>query len=237
MVNMVNILIVDSNIDFVMNLINLLNKNENVRVCAIAKNTQEATKAIKEYYNINIILVNLSIRNVKFLNNLKNNKKYQKSCIVIYDKENKIYNFTNNNCIYTSLSRSEKKDVILSTINELVNAKITYKKEEKIKNKIFNEISYLGFDITHKGTKYLLESIEYIILNPEKEISKLERDIYPVLSKKYGESTHNIKCSINRATTSMYYECDVNKLKKYFYFKDDIKPSVKTIIDTIINKI
>ena len=35
----------------------------------------------------------------------------------------------------------------------------------------------------------------------------------------------------------MYYECDVNKLKKYFYFRDDIKPSVKTIIDTIVNKI
>ena len=126
--------------------------------------------------------------------------------------------------------------MILSVINEFIYRKMTYKREEKIKNKIFNEISYLGFDITHKGTKYLLESIEYIILNPEKEVSKLERDIYPVLSKKYGESIHNIKCSINRATTSMYYECDVNKLKNIFIL-DDIKPSVKTIIDTIVNKI
>lgn len=135
------------------------------------------------------------------------------------------------------IDKCEKKEVILSVINEFIYRKMTYKREEKIKNKIFNEISYLGFDIMHKGTKYLLESIEYIILNPEKEVSKLERDIYPVLSKKYGESIHNIKCSINRATTSMYYECDVNKLKKYFYFRDDIKPSVKTIIDTIVNKI
>lgn len=234
---MVNILIVDNKIDFAMSLINLLNKNENIRVCAIAKNANEATKIIKENNNISAILLNLSIKNVKFLNSLKNNRKYQKSCIVIYDKRSKICNFINNNSIYTLIDKCEKKEVILSVINEFIYRKMTYKREEKIKNKIFNEISYLGFDIMHKGTKYLLESIEYIILNPEKEVSKLERDIYPVLSKKYGESIHNIKCSINRATTSMYYECDVNKLKKYFYFRDDIKPSVKTIIDTIVNKI
>lgn len=234
---MVNILIVDNKIDFAMSLINLLNKNENIRVCAIAKNANEATKIIKENNNISAILLNLSIKNVKFLDSLKNNRKYQKSCIVIYDKRSKICNFINNNSIYTLIDKCEKKEVILSVINEFIYRKMTYKREEKIKNKIFNEISYLGFDIMHKGTKYLLESIEYIILNPEKEVSKLERDIYPVLSKKYGESIHNIKCSINRATTSMYYECDVNKLKKYFYFRDDTKPSVKTIIDTIVNKI
>lgn len=234
---MVNILIVDNKIDFAMSLINLLNKNENIRVCAIAKNANEATKIIKENNNISAILLNLSIKNVKFLDSLKNNRKYQKSCIVIYDKRSKICDFINNNSIYTLIDKCEKKEVILSVINEFIYRKMTYKREEKIKNKIFNEISYLGFDIMHKGTKYLLESIEYIILNPEKEVSKLERDIYPVLSKKYGESIHNIKCSINRATTSMYYECDVNKLKKYFYFRDDIKPSVKTIIDTIVNKI
>ena len=234
---MVNILIVDNKIDFAMSLINLLNKNENIRVCAIAKNANEATKIIKENNNISAILLNLSIKNVKFLDSLKNNRKYQKSCIVIYDKRSKICNFINNNSIYTLIDKCEKKEVILSVINEFIYRKMTYKREEKIKNKIFNEISYLGFDITHKGTKYLLESIEYIILNPEKEVIKLEREIYPVLSKKYGESIHNIKCSINRATTSMYYECDVNKLKKYFYFRDDIKPSVKTIIDTIVNKI
>lgn len=38
---MVNILIVDNKIDFAMSLINLLNKNENIRVCAIAKNANE----------------------------------------------------------------------------------------------------------------------------------------------------------------------------------------------------
>lgn len=182
---MVNILIVDNKIDFAMSLINLLNKNENIRVCAIAKNANEATKIIKENNNISAILLNLSIKNVKFLDSLKNNRKYQKSCIVIYDKRSKICNFINNNSIYTLIDKCEKKEVILSVINEFIYRKMTYKREEKIKNKIFNEISYLGFDITHKGTKYLLESIEYIILNPEKEVSKLERDIYPVLSKKY----------------------------------------------------
>lgn len=68
---MVNILIVDNKIDFAMSLINLLNKNENIRVCAIAKNANEATKIIKENNNISAILLNLPIKNVKFLDSLK----------------------------------------------------------------------------------------------------------------------------------------------------------------------
>ena len=128
---MVNILIVDNKIDFAMSLINLLNKNENIRVCAIAKNANEATKIIKENNNISAILLNLSIKNVKFLDSLKNNRKYQKSCIVIYDKRSKICNFINNNSIYTLIDKCEKKEVILSVINEFIYRKMTYKREEK----------------------------------------------------------------------------------------------------------
>ena len=37
-------------------------------------------------------------------------------------------------------------------INEIINYKETLKREKSIKNKILNELLYLGYDISHKGT-------------------------------------------------------------------------------------
>lgn len=65
----------------------------------------------------------------------------------------------------------------------------------------------------------------------------MEKEIYPAISKRCGQSIHNIKCDINRANNIMYCECEVERMKEYFGFIKDTKPKVKVIIDTIINKI
>lgn len=45
------------------------------------------------------------------------------------------------------------------------------------------------------------------------------------------------KCSINRANNHMYYGCDIEKLKKYFILNKAVKPTIKTVINTIVNKV
>lgn len=35
----------------------------------------------------------------------------------------------------------------------------------------------------------------------------------------------------------MYYNCEIEKLKNYFNFDIDIKPKIKTVIETIVRKI
>jgi len=40
-----------------------------------------------------------------------------------------------------------------------------------------------------------------------------------------------------RATECMYYECDSERLKRYFGFYDDKKPTAKTVIFTVLSKI
>lgn len=65
----------------------------------------------------------------------------------------------------------------------------------------------------------------------------LQKDIYPIIAKIFNKTPHNIKCNINNATESMYYNCDINVLKEYFYFTDDRKPTTKTVIYTVLNKI
>ena len=43
--------------------------------------------------------------------------------------------------------------------------------------------------------------------------------------------------SNNLVTTQMYCQREVDRLKKYFHFYINKKPNVKTIINTVINKI
>lgn len=126
---------------------------------------------------------------------------------------------------------------IIRKINELFEYKESIKKSKILKNKITEELLYLGYDISHKGTQYLIKTIDYIATNPNKDLEKLERNIYPKIAYIYNDSVHNVKCRINNATTIMYCNCEIEKLKKYFHFDIDTKPKVKTIINTIIRKI
>ena len=94
-----------------------------------------------------------------------------------------------------------------------------------------------GYDISYRGTKYLVSVIEYISLNQNCNTENLKKNVYPTVAKKYNTSIHNVKSNINRANNLMYYNCDIEKLKKYFTFDIDVKPKIKTVINTVINKI
>lgn len=127
-------------------------------------------------------------------------------------------------------------DNSIKTINT-TNYKKTLNDNNNIHNKIIQEIIYLGYDFSYTGTQYLIQTIEYIVSNPDKYLKNLEKYVYSELAKNNNTSIHNIKCNINRANNMMYVSCEVDKLKKYFGFSSDVKPKVKTVINTIINKI
>ena len=59
---MVNILIIEDNVHFATVLMNYINnKNENIKVCAIAKDGKEALEILKTRKNIDVILLDLKI--------------------------------------------------------------------------------------------------------------------------------------------------------------------------------
>ena len=80
------------------------------------------------------------------------------------------------------------------------------------------------------------ESIALIYRNHDYS-ENLNKNIYPVIAKKYNKTVNNVKCSITSATTSMFYDCDETRLKNYFNFYTVIKPKPKVVIHTILNKI
>lgn len=171
---------------------------------------------------------------VEVLEKLQNKEKYIDSCIVISGEIENIQELRKNNIIHTVIDKSTDMKTIITKINNIIEDKLI---EDNINKKVINEILFLGYNFSHKGTKYLIKTIEFLAMHKFDELDNLEKAIYPIIAKYYNESVHNVKCNINRATTSMYYECEIEKLKKYFCLNTDKKPKIKTIINTIINKI
>lgn len=168
---------------------------------------------------------------------IRNKNKYRKSCIIISGDITLINQISKNEIVYSVINKTMDIKEIINKVNELMKYKEEMLMKENLKNQIIKELLYLGFNISYKGTRYLISAIEYIVISQNKEIKKLEKDVYQKLANKYGETVHNIKSNINRSITAMYYECEIEKLKRYFYFSKDVKPNVKTIIETVINKI
>ena len=238
---MVNVLIADDNIHYAINLMNIINKrNENIRVCNITQDGEQTLEILNDDNNIDVILLDYKLpiyNGIQVLERLDNKSKYENSFIIISGEISYINSLDTYNIVHSVISKTTDSEQIIRRINELVDFKESKKNSRKLKKEIIQELLYLGYDISHKGTKYLIKSIEYIASNPDKDLDNLEKSVYSKLSKIYNDSVHNIKCNINRATTAMYYECKIERLKDYFKFDNDAKPKVKTVINTIINKI
>lgn len=106
-----------------------------------------------------------------------------------------------------------------------------------IKKNIIKELEYLGFNFKYKGTQYLIDTILQLSLTKSSTSDNLQGQIYPIIAKAHKRTPQNIKNSIINATEYMYRECNAERLRKYFSFSNDAKPSVKQVIFTITNKI
>lgn len=236
---MVNILIASNNIFYATNLLNYINKREtNIRVAGIATNVIETLEKLNEDIDIVLLDVIMPLCNeYEVLEKMKTQEKYKKSFIIISPDMRKIEELRKYDIIYKIIPKCYGMDNITNHIKELVLCKDMDKKRREIHYKVRTELLFVGYDFAHNGTKYLQDAIEYIFIELNKDFDVLEKNVYPIVAKKYKKSVHNIKCSINRATTMMYCQCDSKKLAKYFHEDNDAKPKIKTIINIIINKI
>lgn len=238
---MVNVLIVDDDIYYATTLMNYLNKNnESVRVCGIITNGKDAIQVLNMSNNIDVVLLDYKLPiydGKQIIHNVKEKSKYENSIIVVSGAIEEVRNLYNEDTVYSIMYKTFSMDEIVLKINELLNYKETLKNMKKVKEKVINEMLYLRYNFSYKGTQYLVRAIEYSALNKNLYLEKLERDVYPIISKEYNDTIRNIKCNINRANNSMYLDCEVDKLKKYFSLDKDTKPKIKTVINTIVNKI
>lgn len=211
---MINVAVICDNINFLAELVNYsASSHLNTYLSSVFTSISEA------YENLDFTKPDIIFIEKKFMNtSTKKLLKDYKDKLVPISKRN-IHNIT--------------QFEIVKRLSELPN-NLNF---GNIRKDIVNELEYLGFNFKYKGTLYLIDAILQLCIMKDFNSSNLQGQIYPIIAKEYRKTPQNIKNSIINATEYMYRECDLRKVKKYFAFSSDIRPSVKQIIFTIANKI
>lgn len=235
---MLNLLIIDKDINNSKNLLNYISENSyQVRVHSIASNLAEGIKILNTgLIDITLINVDDDINYiVTKLHTISSTyfEKYRKSIIIL---SKNIDNFRSDSYIYEYVSSSEDISMIFLKINEIAKNKKTQLNNSILLSKINRELEYIGYNLSYNGTKYLSECIALIYNNYDSS-ENLNKNIYPIIAKKYHKTINNVKCNIMTATNSMFYECDESRLKNYFNFYTTARPKPKLVIYTVLNKL
>lgn len=236
---MINVVLVGENLNCFKELINNINIiNQNIRICGISNDTKEINYLTSKQY-IDFFIVDFD---------LYNNNKLLKQWLV-----------NKNNIVYI-LNASDKKDTItkdyscviidenikcaIEQINLLIIEKIALQgnnknihEEKIIRAKIIQEVNKIGYSFSHLGTQYIIECIYILYIMKNYIVDNLERNVYPIVAKKFGNTSHNIKCNIRNATDLMYLNNKEEELKKYFGVENIESFKSKKIIRAILNKI
>lgn len=242
---MINVLFVGKNLKYLFNLINkLIVLNKELRVYGIAT-TDKEIKELTLDRQIDIIIMDLQISKVNYLieHKIIDSRKFKKSIILIIENVCEVDKLYDTKYIYDYVEKSTNLVETISNINCLLLSQVgleninkTKEQELEIRVKINNELRELGYNFELLGTKYLAETIYILYTLKDYFDDNLERDIYPIVAKKYSKPPHTIKCNIRNATDIMYYDNEEEKIRKYLGNSYNIKPGTKIIVSTILNK-
>lgn len=236
-----NILLVSKDMNYCKKIINLIHKEfEDVRISSIASNYEETLQSLLNY-NIDYMIVDLPLKEYKEIEacEFHNKEKLKNSVILVLQKEN-------NTSLYSSPYINNVITERDSKLDLLLHVKILINSNEKVLNgnsddiiirQIKNELRFLGYNMNHRGSRYLLEAIYLLDTLPNYYDDNLEKDIYPIIGMKTGKSVNTIRCAIRYATDMMTLECDQEKLMEYLGMKEYEKPGAKQIIEKVLEKI
>ena len=109
--------------------------------------------------------------------------------------------------------------------------------EKRIKELIKHELNKFEFIRTSMAYRYLIDSIFICIKDPN-AIDNLNKNVYTMVAKKHKALSYmNVKWCIEQAIRTMYNNTNSKTMSKYFNLKENIKPSIKYFIYTIVSKI
>ncbi len=240
---MVNILIANDNIYYAKELMNIIDDCiHDVRISSITLDGKETIEKLNSDNSIDIILLSSKIpilNGVEVISQLSNDKrkKYSQSIILISQETEIINKLKDDATIYSCINKVYNISEIIEKIDELVKYKNRKKNIHKLKENIRLELQQLGYNLSHKGTVYLIDAISLIYTKKIEDDLNLKKDIYPILAKKYNKPIYSIKSDIVKATNFMDATCSKAKKKEYFSFEDNSKLTVKLVIYTVLNNV
>ena len=235
---MYSILIASRNIDFTKELLmRLSNDMEEVKINYITTTECETINAIISG-TVDIVAFDdlrreLSIDNVF----LKLNNLYISAFPKVILISSNIRTLYNNRKILF-LHEEIKIEKIVDDIKSIIFSLEEKKNRKFYESKILYEFCNIGFKLSHKGTKYLVEAIILVKLCKNEDFStNLERNIYSIIATRHHTNVGNVKSNIQKAIYYIYRYNDREEISKYFCIKDNSNVSSKAIISIMCNKI
>lgn len=234
---MKNLILLTKNFYLVQKIINSIsNVFPDVKLYKIIHTKSDILQTLTyDYKNIDLIILDCKLDAnfiLNFIDNL-NCYKYCKSIILITNKTIILDKY--NHYIYTYLN-SITGDILIDTISKYFLDTKNTNSEKIVKDRITRELKKLKFNVNHVGSKYLVEVIYEIYKNKYIQFN-LKGNIFPVISDKYKTSANTIKGNITQASNYMIKHCNKKFIKEYFGYLSYYKPTVKQIIETILDKI
>lgn len=224
------VLIYSNDLSFLKGLNNYISniKNLEIQMCTSLSLLKENLEKIS--YILVIIDTNNDMEaiNYKYLSNLQIN-----NIVLLYDSLDNIEESV----------ISDKKFILKERSLENVKALLSYDTSDEndsflvlyTKKRILNEIKGLKFEVTNIGVQYLIDCILLIKCNDA--LYNLEKDIYPIVAKKYNVSANKVKWNIYSCISNMSRNNSVERINRYFGFTYNRTPTPKVLIFTIVNKI
>ncbi len=224
---MVTLLIGDADLRFAKSIIStVVRNNERMRLIDITTNNDETINAIKNY-RPHIAIIDTDMVNVDAFKKLE----HVPSIIPFTENPSK-----------SAIKKYYLKSTNIRLIEKRVNELIEQNDFAQTKEKIINIFSRLKFNFCRAGTKFLIESILYTYEHKNELLyENLEKMVYPIVAEKYNTSAINVKWVIVKSINEMYnrncIDKTLNTVADFFYFTNDIKPTAKVIITTVLARL
>lgn len=238
---MLKMLIIEDKVMECQQLINYISsKIQNLKLYNVFFNGMDSLETIKKE-KVDIILLDLRLPDISGVNIIeyieKNNLiKYKNSIIVISGEINKHPSLFRNPYIYNCFQKPINFDIIIQTLEKMMEEKYNINQERIIKHMINEELSKICFNFSYTGTQYISECIFEIYIKKLTSFN-LEKQIYPIIAQRHSTNISNIKSNIFQAILNSYLECEHSKLEKYFNRRFLAKPKTKDIIFEVLEKI
>lgn len=224
------VLIYSNDLSFLKGLNNYISniKNLEIQMCTSLSLLKENFEKIS--YILVIIDTNNDMEaiNYKYLSNLQIN-----NIVLLYDSLDNI----------DERVIEDKKFILKERSLENVKALLSYDTSDEndsflvlyTKKRILNEIKGLKFEVTNIGVQYLIDCILLIKCNDA--LYNLEKDIYPIVAKKYNVTSNKVKWNIYSCINNMSRNNSMERINRYLGFSYNRTPTPKVLIFTIVNKI
>lgn len=202
---MIKTLIADDNLQYTKNIINnIISKIPSIKVEYVSTNGKETLDIISKM-SFDLILLDLKMPELSGLEILdridKLNIIKRPKIIIVSGEMPLIKNVISSDNVCNIILKSEDENIVYRKILEVAND-INYELNcDNVKEKVILELLNMGYNLKHKGTKYIIESVMYIYQNNNfNMIDNLEKNVYSFVAYKHNKSMENIKTNIIKST-------------------------------------